>query len=296
MIYSDKVRTAIEKGLIVCPFTKQKLLIANDLLETTSKDNAYRFLNGVPVLIDQKKQGTYLSENEGKMFVEYTEEQKNGFKKWLSGKLNSTIKDYPTEESVKAFNSLFENVSDEKIMISVGGGPRRVHKNVINLNIDSFNNVDIVADAYSLPFADESIDGIYCGAVLEHLEFPEKAVSEMFRVLKKDAKVYCDTPFLQPYHGYPNHFQNFTLTGHVKIFERANFVILNSGVCVGPTYMIGELMLKYIKTLRPVFVSKFLSVLFILMIAPFRRLDKKIKSNDSSYELASTTFVFAKKP
>jgi ubiquinone/menaquinone biosynthesis C-methylase UbiE len=76
------------------------------------------------------------------------------------------------------------------------------------------------------------VAGLHCEAVLEHLEFPDVAVGEMFRVLRPGGLVFAATPFLQSYHGYPDHFQNFTLHGHQRLFERAGFSILQSGTCV----------------------------------------------------------------
>jgi len=40
-------------------------------------------------------------------------------------------------------------------------------------------------DAYSLPFQDEEFDAVFMGDLLEHLEFPQKAIKEARRVLKK---------------------------------------------------------------------------------------------------------------
>lgn len=38
---------------------------------------------------------------------------------------------------------------------------------------------------YELPYGDNSFDVVICTEVLEHLEFPEKALSELYRVTKK---------------------------------------------------------------------------------------------------------------
>lgn len=43
-----------------------------------------------------------------------------------------------------------------------------------------------VADAHKLPFPDRSFDAVFCLETMEHVEDPQKVVSEMFRVLKDD--------------------------------------------------------------------------------------------------------------
>ena len=112
------------------------------------------------------------------------------------------------------------------------------------MNIGLFANVDVVADGYRLPYCDESVDACHCEAVLEHLEDPARAVAEMFRVLRPGGSVFAATPFLQVFHAYPDHFQNFTVEGHRRLFERAGFTVLSAGPCVGPTFAIADLVLE----------------------------------------------------
>ena len=45
--------------------------------------------------------------------------------------------------------------------------------------------VDVKADILDLPFEDESFDVIFCNHVLEHIEDDKKAMSELYRVMKK---------------------------------------------------------------------------------------------------------------
>lgn len=49
-------------------------------------------------------------------------------------------------------------------------------------------------DAENLEFEDESFDLIVCSEVLEHLLNTEKAISEFYRVLKKDGTLILTTP------------------------------------------------------------------------------------------------------
>jgi ubiquinone/menaquinone biosynthesis C-methylase UbiE len=85
-----------------------------------------------------------------------------------------------------------------------------------------------------LPLADNCIHAVHCEAVFERLEDPHDAAGELFRVMKPGGLAYICTPFLQPFHGYPSHFQNFTHLGQKRLFERAGFTVLEHGVCVGP--------------------------------------------------------------
>ena len=72
----------------------------------------------------------------------------------------------------------------------------RSHPMLFNLNIGPFPNVDVVADAHSLPYADESVDVVHSEAVFEHLYNPGQASKEIYRILKKGGKAYICTPFL----------------------------------------------------------------------------------------------------
>jgi ubiquinone/menaquinone biosynthesis C-methylase UbiE len=48
----------------------------------------------------------------------------------------------------------------------------------------------VSADLASLPFADDSFDGITCGYVLEHLPTAEPGLAEMARVLKRGGRMF----------------------------------------------------------------------------------------------------------
>jgi SAM-dependent methyltransferase len=210
----------------------------------------------------------------------------------LRGRLDRAMRrDFRTRASVKAFCDLFDNQPPDSICISVGGGPERCHPRLINLNIGPFPNVDVVADAHQLPYPDNSVDAIHCAAVLEHLEFPNEAIKEMYRVLKPGGKVFAVTPFLQAYHGYPHHYQNFTLSGHKHIFESNRFKVIDHGVCVGPVVALADLIGQFVRFFCPLRLGRIVHFCWRLFALAFRPLDIVLNSRRDAYRLASTTYI-----
>lgn len=70
-------------------------------------------------------------------------------------------------------------------------------------------NPDIVGDIHKMPFADNSLDAIICIAVLEHVENPILAVSEMRRVLKPGGYIFIYVPFLYYYHAEKGYYGDY---------------------------------------------------------------------------------------
>lgn len=229
-----------------------------------------------------------------RMEDEYQRLFRSPLRRFLKGLL-SLGGDYRHPASMAAFESSIESQCAKGICVSIGGGPFRAHPRLLNLNIDQFPNVDLVGNAYHLPFRSLSVSLIHCEAVLEHLEYPNRAVEEIHRVLEIGGKVFAVTPFLQAFHGYPNHYQNFTLEGHRRLFERAGFDVSDAGTCVGPIYGLTDLSIGFFVSLFPGFLGQLLSLpwrFISLLLRPFDRLFWKI---DRSHRFASTTFVLAKK-
>ncbi len=181
--------------------------------------------------------------------------------------------------------------------VSIGGGPLRAHPRFLNLNLAPFPNVDLVADAHVMPFETGTIGMLYCEAVLEHLERPDSAVSEMFRVLRPGGYVFAATPFLQAYHGYPDHFQNFTLAGHAALFARSGFDVIDSGPYVGPAFMLVDLASNLAREHVPGRLPSRVAWLGIRLAGKvFVQLDRWLLRSKAAHVLASTTFVLARKP
>jgi SAM-dependent methyltransferase len=115
--------------------------------------------------------------------------------------------------------SVINEHSDGLVLDCGAGFRRRYFENVINLEIVPYTSTDVVAVAERIPLSDGTVDAVICIAVLEHVKRPWLAASEIRRVLRSGGDVYVAVPFLQPVHGYPNHFFNMTQSGLASLFE-----------------------------------------------------------------------------
>ena len=105
--------------------------------------------------------------------------------------------------------------------------------NVKSLDIDPLMKPDMVGDVCNIPFPDQSLDLIIIMEVLEHVNEPFVAISEIYRVLKPNAKVILSTPFIYPVHADPHDYFRYTKNGllymlrsfkNVEVVERNNYV------------------------------------------------------------------------
>ena len=83
-------------------------------------------------------------------------------------------------------------------------------KNLDYTSADLFSPiVDIKADILDLPFEDESFDVIFCNHVLEHIEDDRKAMSELYRVMKKGGWGILQVPMKN---SLEKTYEDFTIT------------------------------------------------------------------------------------
>jgi len=119
--------------------------------------------------------------------------------------------------------------------LNLGSGPThlRGRKDIINVDLSHFKEIDIVADVTDLPIENGTVDLVFNIALLEHLSSPQKIMNEMLRVMKPGGEIFCFTPFMQPFHAAPHDFQRWTYYGAKELF--AGFEIIETGIGSGPT-------------------------------------------------------------
>ncbi len=103
-------------------------------------------------------------------------------------------------------------------------------------------NRDLVGTAYEIPVENESFDTALCSAVLEHLEEPELAIRECFRVMKSGGHAIYTVPFIWHLHEEPRDFYRFSKYGLRYLFEKSGFEIVEIKALSGFWVTFGQLL------------------------------------------------------
>jgi len=146
----------------------------------------------------------------------------DGSLNFLSPELKEEFRVFDTSNissNMYAYEGL-ENKEDCLILDCGAGFRNHYHSNVVYFEIVNYISTDIVGVGEQLPFKDNSFDAVFSCAVLEHVVNPQLCAAEIIRVCKPSGLIYCDAVFMQPYHGYPSHYFNFTPNGARLLFDK----------------------------------------------------------------------------
>jgi len=181
-------------------------------------------------------------ESEGKLIFKKIESSEiNDNLDKLKNKLKANEKLYTALISLispvlqsKSLNLFIKNyVKNNNLVLNIGSGNSRLSDSIYNIDVFSYNNVDIVCDISDLPLIDNSVDVIINKAVLEHVPNPEQVVSEIYRILKPGGIIYTSVPFMQGFHASPFDFTRFSEEG-IKVLHH-KFEGIEVGIWGGPT-------------------------------------------------------------
>ncbi len=90
-----------------------------------------------------------------------------------------------------------------------------------------YGKLDIISDITAIPEQNESFDAIMCVEVFEHIIDPGTAISEFYRLLKKNGKLILTAPFCSLTHFAPYHYYSgFNKYFYEKILKEHGFNIL----------------------------------------------------------------------
>jgi SAM-dependent methyltransferase len=87
-------------------------------------------------------------------------------------------------------------------------------------------SIDVFATAYQTTLPDASADTVLYTAVLEHLERPQDAIREIYRILKPGGCAIVSAPFFWHLHEEPRDFFRYSRCGLEYLFKNATFQIL----------------------------------------------------------------------
>ncbi|MCG8455985.1 MAG: hypothetical protein MI919_06860, partial [Holophagales bacterium] len=139
--------------------------LAGEALSTADGELRYDIVGGVPILLpgrgedpDGGPDSDVKPESLSSMAEEYGRGRPPSRVLAAVDRFVQARGDQRSEASRNAFGAVIVQAADSALCLSIGGGPTRAHPRLVNLNIDRFENVDIVGTAYALPYADGAVD------------------------------------------------------------------------------------------------------------------------------------------
>lgn len=104
-----------------------------------------------------------------------------------------------------------QEIAKRDRVLDVGGGSRFqkgmmqyealfVNTRYETMDISTDYSPDIIGDIHNIPLQEASVDAIICRSVLEHVENPNIAMKELYRVLKPGGLLFLQVPSTYPYH------------------------------------------------------------------------------------------------
>ena len=188
------------------------------------------------------------------------------------------------------------------LILDCGAGSNgRRWDNVVQIEIKPYPNIDFLATNQALPFRDDSFDAVFSLNVLEHVNDPWLCAREMMRVLRPGGIAYVVVPFLQPLHGYPDHYYNMTISGLRETFRELGDVELQFVPAAGqPIFTLDWILRSYLvglppsqqERLRGMTVGEILDRGIMGFLADPLTRDLSMEART---ELASTTAAFVRK-
>lgn len=226
------------KSSFVCPcversplrLSENKLLCQRAACPHSNAACGFRFVDEVPIIISDRVCDTVCDPEKVTTYVRRSSSWISSTLRWLTGTSRTT------KANVDKFRGLLKiNNGTAKILV-IGAGERGSGTEALwsdslvqieGVDIYLAETVDVVCDAHYLPYSDETFDGVWIQAVLEHVVEPQVVVAEIHRVLKKSGLVYAETPFMQQVHEGAYDFTRFTVLGHRYLFR--DFELIEAG-------------------------------------------------------------------
>jgi SAM-dependent methyltransferase len=109
-------------------------------------------------------------------------------------------------------------------------------------HVERSKQFDICGDLTCLPVATDRLDGVLCTQVLEHLNDPFQAISEIARVLRPGGKLILSFPFFYPLHDEPHDYFRYSPHGMNILLSKAGLQVTQIVPQGGFINMAGEFL------------------------------------------------------
>mgnify|MGYP001606918464 CR=1 FL=1 len=157
----------------------------------------------------------------------------------------------------EAVRDFANTISSDAVVLDVGCGMKPYRslwktKHYIGIDVkggglkDQAKKADKYFDGQNIPYTAKKFDVVIATEVLEHVEFPEKLLQEVQRVLKPKGKLFLTMPFVWPEHGIPFDFQRYTSFKHRKILSKCGFKTLSVKSTTGAFGTCGQVLSDFI--------------------------------------------------
>lgn len=250
--------------------------------------------NSTPVMIDFNSRDTVCNPDFYSKNIVYVNRNRPFFHSLYQRMVYGT--QMPTQLRCLNFINLVRQVPDIKSKASVliigsgtvGRGCESLYENnfeITGVDIYASPTTDYICDAHNLPFKDNSFEGVWIQAVLEHVVLPDVVVAEIYRILKTGGIVYSETPFLQQVHEGAYDFTRYTVLGHRYLFRQ--FKAIEFGFDKGAGTVLAWSFRYWIRGLLR---SQILSSLVTVPITLILRLVDPLISSKVSWDSCSGVF------
>jgi len=207
--------------------------------------------------------------------------------------------DHNRSSSVKkAIKKCLSNLNTTDVGLNVGAGTTKLHPQIKNLDIFAGEHIDYVGKAEAIPEKDNYFKLVITQEVLEHVEDPFKASQEIYRVLQKGGRLYCQLPFIIGYHPGPTDFWRFTKEGITSMLENAGFEIEELGISVGGGTGFYRILVEFMSTLFSVPIPPLYSIfkaLFAIIFYPIKWFDFILHFSKEKDRIPGGYYIIARK-
>ena len=105
-----------------------------------------------------------------------------------------------------------------------------IDDNELAVKLAEAKNVDVkIGSAYDLKYSDSIFDNVLMADVIEHLEFPERALKQIERVLREDGYLYIVTPLANKKGLHDKyHYKEYTPSELVLFMQESRFELIGN--------------------------------------------------------------------